>query len=612
MNDARTTPSLRMLATRGELADELVVCARLGIFTREQLLARSQREAKNHGCENLWVLAHKSVSQGADKRLYRPASTSSGVAEPPGGNRTASGSTAVEIKTSRGSLGSAIEREQTDVRSGDHATKKPRPNLERAIEAAATSSSRELAMSEFRKDILSSTSIRPDEARWATWSKLAAAWGVRPIPLTVEVVFVVGAALKAGGYSSASLYFSRAKKQHIEEFGEAPNAGVEKAIADAVRSVTRGCAPARQKDSFQIESTSWRDWSVLDKAQMILGSWFLMRSLEIRNARMCDLSTCDEKRVVSLHLPKSKMDQVGAGVTRSWACVCDYSTPENCAKRDLKHICPFHVAKELLNYRKGDEAVDTAPLFSEGPPPSEYDVIKNIRRAATDAGEALTVVDTNGAKRDRFRGHSLRVGGAQMLTRLGVSLHKVMLYGRWGGNSVLRYVQETPLSFGAIPDGLVHISATKLPVPPVSEKGGEPVETIAHEPAADTGRAEARAGYDGGLMPPSESVFNGAGQVQADEGFEFVINENTSTVHICKTIERVTTSVNWRARCGWKYGGTAARKITILPDDMKGCPRCFKGYTQNSQVVEKDKRASEHEHVCGSADDIQVSSEESE
>jgi hypothetical protein len=187
-----------------------------------------------------------------------------------------------------------------------------------------------------------------------------------------------------------------------------------------------------------------------------------------------------------------------------------------------------------------------------------------------------------------------------------------MLYGRWGGNSVLRYVQETPLSFGAIPDGLVHISATKLPAPPVSEKGGEPVETIAHEPAADTGRAEARAGYDGGLMPPSESVFNGAGQVQADEGFEFVINENTSTVHICKTIERVTTSVNWRARCGWKYGGTAARKITILPDDMKGCPRCFKGYTQNSQVVEKDKRASEHEHVCGSADDIQVSSEESE
>jgi hypothetical protein len=251
-------------------------------------------------------------------------------------------------------------------------------------------------------------------------------------------------------------------------------------------------------------------------------------------------------------------------------------------------------------------------LFSEGPPPSEYDVIKNIRRAATDAGEVLTVVDTNGAKRDRFRGHSLRVGGAQMLTRLGVSLHKVMLYGRWGGNSVLRYVQETPLSFGAIPDGLVPISATKPPVPPESEKGGELDGALVYDTSADTGKSEARAGYDGGLMPPSNSVFNGAAQVQADEGFEFVINENTSTVHICKTIERVTTSVNWRARCGWKYGGTAARKITILPDDMKGCPRCFKGYTQNSHVTEKEKQASAHENVCEPADDIQGSSEESE
>ncbi len=106
---------------------------------------------------------------------------------------------------------------------------------------------------------------------------------------------------------------------------------------------------------------------------------------------------------------------------------------------------------------------------------------------------------------------------------------------------------------------------------------------------------------------PSTSEFNGAAEVPAEEGFEFIINENTMTVHFCKTLERITTSANWRARCGWKYGSAAARKIGRPPDDMKDCPRCFKGHTQSNPRDEKASAAAPIADHGGPTLDSQIS-----
>ena len=57
-------------------------------------------------------------------------------------------------------------------------------------------------------------------------------------------------------------------------------------------------------------------------------------------------------------------------------------------------------------------------------------------------------------------GHSLRVGGAQGLARRGVELWSIQLLGRWGGDTVKRYLADAHLDIaarratGPVPSGI--------------------------------------------------------------------------------------------------------------------------------------------------------------
>eukprot|EP00971_Amphidinium_carterae_P324591 6451121-Amphidinium_carterae.1 len=52
---------------------------------------------------------------------------------------------------------------------------------------------------------------------------------------------------------------------------------------------------------------------------------------------------------------------------------------------------------------------------------------------------------TDDVGRSRFSGHSLRVGGAQYLARLGMPMHLIHLQARWASSVIERYVAEVPL-----------------------------------------------------------------------------------------------------------------------------------------------------------------------
>lgn len=101
----------------------------------------------------------------------------------------------------------------------------------------------------------------------------------------------MGASLKAGGYKSAKLYFSAARREHVVRHGDIP-IEAELSMKDAIRSIERGLGPSKRKDSFDLTllRTLWGHPNFEqfedDYIMVLSGSWFLMRELELAVAQL--------------------------------------------------------------------------------------------------------------------------------------------------------------------------------------------------------------------------------------------------------------------------------------------------------------------------------------
>ena len=154
----------------------------------------------------------------------------------------------------------------------------------------------------------------------------------------------------------------------------------------------------------------------------------------------------DGQPVVLWQLPASKMDQQALGKDMSHGCACAPSSL--CG-------CPFHAAKaQLARLRRmfpdkvlGDGFERDVPLF----PTRAGDVVDKEAMVDTIVKAALTLkiplATPDGTS--RVSGHSLRVSGAQGLSRLGVDTWAIQLLGRWGSATVLKYIKEVPLELSA-------------------------------------------------------------------------------------------------------------------------------------------------------------------
>ena len=89
--------------------------------------------------------------------------------------------------------------------------------------AAAQPNERAKSLASLEQDVYAKNNHAPQESRMKTWTKIAAAWGKPPLPLTADLIKSVGASFKAGGYRSAHLYFGTAKKQHVLQYGALPS-----------------------------------------------------------------------------------------------------------------------------------------------------------------------------------------------------------------------------------------------------------------------------------------------------------------------------------------------------------------------------------------------------
>ena len=358
------------------------------------------------------------------------------------------GLTAVEQQMLQVPLASWLTRQ-----SGHHDTSERRDlprctpstggSLKRALEAAEANQS-DSTLKAFRDDVWARSNSHPHNSRVKTWESIARAWHLSPWPLTPALIERVGASLKAGGYKSAKLYFSAARREHVVRHGDIP-VEVELSIKDAVRSIERGLGPSKLKDSFDLTllRTLWdlpNFKQLEDEYIMVLsGSWFLMREIELANARASHIRfehISSDSPIVHWSLPVSKTDTKGEMIERSHVCSCS---------AEVEPLCIVHALRRRM--AKIEIMTDRTPLFPDGRghTRSKADTIKAIRNIIHLTGTETTRVGPSGRPLERFGGHSLRVAGSQFLAAHGVDTNTILLLGRWSSHAIQRYIQEASL-----------------------------------------------------------------------------------------------------------------------------------------------------------------------
>ena len=176
---------------------------------------------------------------------------------------------------------------------------------------------------------------------------MAAAWGISLAPVSKDVVQKIAAALKMGGYRSVRQYFSHLRRFHVELTNSELSSEAELEFKDAVRSVERGMGGAALKGSFELESLfrKGKEYSALEQAIIVLGSWFSLRGIELVALRRGHLFLDEGKEQVSLTLWASKTDIVGNLLMQTQKCCCG-----------VLHVGAYHTALSFLKSFKGNQS----------------------------------------------------------------------------------------------------------------------------------------------------------------------------------------------------------------------------------------------------------------
>lgn len=228
--------------------------------------------------------------------------------------------------------------------------------------------------------------------------------------------------------------------------------------------------------------------------------------------------------------------------------------------------------KELLTLTEEvDGELTDIPLLhdDEGNALSKHQMINNIREVLQAADIVTTRMGAEGQV-ERFGGHALRVAGAQHLTHLGFQTSLVMLLGRWGSLSILRYVQDSPLQ--------------ELLEPQAEQESGPP--SGAAEPAIKKLRTQA-----GNIKSEVSALQQQMEELTAtvsslNRAPNFVVGKKT---HRPDPNEGTLPPYAWVSRCGWHYGLSRFSRSDL---EANCCLKCFPPAVEEGAAVESSEEGS--------------------
>ena len=467
-------------------------------------------------------------------------------------------------------------------------------NIEAALAVTWTQESRLAALEALDRDVYSFSGQATQDSHWRTWSRVAKAWGLRPIPLTINTVKCCMASFKAGTYKSVAQYLSKARQMHILTFGMPVPADAQLAMTMYTRSALRGLGPPELKDHWDVYALAAIDASwvhtnpslcIAPYEMTILACWFLMREIEISAMKACHMEVNCSTKTVAMFLPASKTDTEARGVRRTHGCGC--VSLEGRITIVSRRLCPFHLALDLLEvleeaFGKEYTAGATNPLFptKEMRTMTKEASIESMRVVVAAAGIPLTRTIAGGRKTQRFNGHGPRVSGAIFLARRGIQVITIQGLGRWGTDSVLRYVQLAPL------DELPHIAKQALSYSTQTlhrdfeglKDRADRWEVLQKKLVTDMGMAEEEAENYLMTLNLLEAEAAKPKEKKDAEPQTLIINTKTNCVHRVLVFDD-DDAEQWRTFCGWKFGDASFRMIDPEHKEINEvCRKCAKTY----------------------------------
>ena len=438
---------------------------------------------------------------------------------------------------------------------------------------------RDAALDDLVEGFHSASTRRAAHWKWTTIVKALQAWGLSPFPPTRDSVLALAASLKTGNYATADSYL-QLYRATCERRGWTFTPDLNWLLKDCVRSCLRGrggpskalALPFNRLGELDLaDDGPWhQNGPVGPGCAIIVGSWFLTREIELSTSRACHITFGTDEvgdPTVRWQLPASKTDQQALGKAMVHGCACSPSS--SCG-------CPYHSAKAQLDrllrlfpsrFKNGVADVDL-PLFptAAGNTVDKDPMTSTIIAAAKKLNTELTSSDDSA----RVSGHSLRVTGAQGLSKLGVDTWAIQLLGRWGSATVLDYIKEVPLELAstwakraARSSNLA--AATSAPRPetlsPPLPSSGPTLPAASMAPLAGSLAREREQNAEEALRPPATKY----------------IKSSTGIWHKVLPSGVSGPMSTWSTRCGWMFSRSDSALVDSLPDrvlEFSKCQRC--------------------------------------
>ena len=266
------------------------------------------------------------------------------------------------------------------------------------------------------------------------------------LPITSESLKDVAAALRK--HRSLANYLCDWRREHLMA-GHTWGEGLQTLRKELIRAATRGQGPPRRAPTFGAENlpnpTPTEEKPLADGGprwpwlMLAVGVCWLLRGAEIADLLGEQASVDEQAGQATLDLGPTKMDTQGRGCERHLRCLC---------ASGRRGPCPYCSLRALLKARRAAGLGKKDPLFPtrRGRAPKRSAVVKTL--------VALL--------KQKASEHTMRREGAQMLARRDVPMWLIQFLGRWGGDTVARYVGEAlkdqlakaaSASAAGIPDG---------------------------------------------------------------------------------------------------------------------------------------------------------------
>ena len=347
-------------------------------------------------------------------------------------------------------------------------------------------------------------------------------------------------------------------------------------MRDAERSIVRGIGPALHAMDFRLEnlvSHGNRKMKIFEGGPICpvdVGacmSLWMLRGMEAA-AILGDQVYIDPKlTTAAIDLGPTKTDISGRGCRRTLICACQEKVPTI----GFVDVCPVHALARICVERERLGLSGKHPLFPQA-----------NGRASTVGGLCRTV---SNILKGRITEHSFRRAGAQYYARRGVPVPVIQFLGRWGSETIFRYIGEALDATARSAARVAAACALSPSCPPALQDNMGPVVEIARElndemvgmkTAEDiVARAVAAA-----QMAIDESCKDleirlvAAAEVKLGAVRPVGKMSSRSHTHRIALGDSCFPTGVWTTACGWRFGSTQHVRVDVSEINCASCIRC--------------------------------------